>query len=108
MSIKSDTKKRARTQQKLSIAEVPPVNSDWNTISQFALKFDAYKYWGSFKKCAQIANTRKQDTLTELLTCLFFEQRRHHHFGEAPDKEQMRYIRDLLKKIRFKVRTGEP
>jgi hypothetical protein len=84
----------------LTVADVPPRDADWNIITEFALTFDGYKIWGSFDKCAEIANARRHDCLTELRTCLFFEQRRWRHFGEEPDAEGMEYIRGLVQKIR--------
>jgi hypothetical protein len=87
----------------LTAANIPSSKAHWRTITEFALSFDGYEYWGSFEKCAKIANSRRNRTLTELRTCLFFEQRRWHHFGESPDKEAMKYIRGLIEKIRTKV-----
>ena len=40
----------------LSEKDLPKPNSDWNIIQNFSLTFDGYLYWGSFKKCAEIAN----------------------------------------------------
>lgn len=91
----------------LTLDQVPFPEDDWETISEFALTFDGYSYWGSFEKCAAIGNARSQNSLIELRTCLFFEQRRHHHFGEAPDRETMAYIRELIAKIRTKLEFGE-
>lgn len=85
---------------------IPATNADWLTISQFALTFDGYKSAGSFEKCAEIANTRRNTTLTELRTSLFFEQRRWRHFHEDPNKESMIYIRALIEMIRSKVEIG--
>lgn len=98
--------------KQLSNEELTPVNipspqSRWRTIATFALSFDGYEYWGSFEKCAEIANGKRARSLTELRTCLFFEQRRWHHFGEAPDKESMKYIRGLVESIRAKVVAGD-
>lgn len=86
--------------EKLTIADVPAVNDDWETISEFALTFDGYNAWGSFEKCAEIANAHKHSSLSELRTCLFFEQRRWRHFGETPHEDAMAYIRDVVSKIR--------
>jgi hypothetical protein len=87
----------------LMAARMPPPDADWNAIQQFALTFDGYKHWGSFERCAEIANARAARTLTELRTCLFFEQRRWRHFGDAPDDESMHYIRELLEAVRARV-----
>lgn len=54
-------------------------------------------------RCGEIANSRRHSTLTDLRTCLFFEQRRWRHHGEAPDAEGMAYIRDLMEQIHERV-----
>ncbi len=83
--------------------DIPSPNADWDAIQQFALTFDAYHHWGSFEKCAEIANSRKASTLTELRTCLFFEQRRWRHFGNAPEGKRLAYIHGLVEGIRSRV-----
>ena len=67
----------------------------------------AYEHWGSLEKCAEIANGRQHDTLTDLRTGLFFEQRRRRHFGEQPDEESAAYWRILIAAIRHKLSTDE-
>jgi len=47
------------------------------------------------------------ESLTELRTCLFFEQRRWHHFGEDPNGQSGTYIHALLEGIRRKVQSRE-
>jgi len=91
----------------LRVTQIPRTDSMWEEIQEFALTFDGYKSWGSFEKCAEVANAQRDDTLTEMRTCLFFEQRRWRHFGEDPDKDSMDYIRELVKKIREKVVSEE-
>jgi hypothetical protein len=87
----------------LVLEHVPSADADWFEIEEFALTFDGYKAHGSFDACAQIANNRLHNTLTNLRTCLFFEQRRWRHFGENPDDEAMKYIRSLVEQIRSTV-----
>ncbi len=87
----------------LTLNTIPKTDSDWYDISMFALQFDGYKECGSFEACAEIANAGRDKTLTELRTCLFFEQRRWRHFGESPDAAGMVYIHSLIAKIRDKV-----
>lgn len=82
---------------------MPLPDADWLAINEFALAFDGYQYWGSFDKCADIANARLNRTLTELRTCLFFEQRRWRHLDCDPDPEAEAYIRILIEKIRRKI-----
>ena len=45
----------------------------------------------------------RDETLTDLRTCLFFEQRCWRHAGWDPDEETMQYIRGIVEKIRYKI-----
>jgi hypothetical protein len=97
--------------------DIPPPNAEyWGVIDHFALSFDGYEYWDPFEKCAEIGNNSLETwrdkkylsgSLTELRTCLFYEQRRWRHFDEHPDSETMTYIHALVEAIRSKVRKGE-
>ncbi len=89
--------------KRLRAEKMPLPAADWSEIQRFALTFDGYEHWGSFDQCAEIANAQRHDTLTDLRTCLFFEQRRWRHFGFAPDEGSMIYIHELLEQIRARV-----
>jgi len=100
----------------LNEEDVPVAGAECREIFSFALTFDGYEAWGSPGKCGEIANrwaqvyVQRQElpaSLSELRTCLFFEQRRWHHFGYGPDDEALKYIRALVEEIRRKVRAGE-
>ncbi|MGD9634711.1 MAG: hypothetical protein AB7G28_21240 [Pirellulales bacterium] len=90
----------------LTIADVPEEAADLSSIFTFALSFNGYKAWGR-GECAKIANSRRHGSLTDLRTCLFFEQRRWHHFGYEPDEAAVTYFRDLVKRIREHVARGD-
>lgn len=99
----------------LKQSDVPPSNAGWYEIGRFALTFNGYERWGSFEKCAEVANLATQtfresgslpESLTDLRTCLFFEQRRWHHFGFDPDEKSMNYISALVEQIRQSVRAS--
>lgn len=92
----------------LRTGDVPPPEAGWREIGEFALTFDGYERWGSFDACAEVAHARRHDTLDDLRTCLFFEQRRWRHFGEAPDRDAMAYVRELVEKIRACVARSRP
>lgn len=83
--------------------DIPLPNATWTEIGEFALTFDGYEHWGSFEKCAEVANARDPQNLQELLTCLFFEQRRWRHFGYGPEGKDLEYIRGLVEWIRTEV-----
>jgi hypothetical protein len=97
---------REITNSELMLADIPQADADWDVIGEFALTYDGYKAWGSFEKCAEIANARRDGSLADLRTCLFFEQRRWRHFGDDPDRETMSYIRGLVEQIRSRVGRG--
>jgi hypothetical protein len=91
----------------LTLEEIPAAGAGTHTIKRFASTFDGYKHCGSFAECAEVANSARQDTLTDLRTCLFFEWRRWHHFGESPDEEAEICWRGLVEKIRGRVKAGD-
>ena len=93
----------------LKIDDVPASDAGWSQIGRFALTFDGYERWGSFEKCAEIGNRWAKaytdgqtlpDSLTDLRTCLFYEQRRWRHYGWEPDEGAMSYIHALVEAIR--------
>jgi hypothetical protein len=97
----------------LKDSDLPPPEAEWHEVGRFALSFNGYEWWGSFGQCAEVANRNLDafrerealpDSLAQLRTCLFFEQRRWRHFGLDPDEEAMLYVRALLEKIRRAVR----
>ena len=87
----------------LRIAAIPMPDATWEEIGAFALTIDGYARAGSFESVAEIANARRHTSLADVRMCLFFEQRRWRHFGEEPDEESMRYIRELVRLIRQHV-----
>ena len=90
----------------LRTADVPPRGSDWSRVVRFAQTFNGYVQMGGFAQCADVANHRRDcETLSDLRACLFFEYRRHNHFGYPPDSEKMRYIYELLDRIREQAKA---
>lgn len=100
-------KPRQISNAQLKVAKMPPVDAEWADIDRFALTFDGYAYAGSIERCGEIANSRRHATLSDIRTCLFFEQRRWRHQGDLPDEEAMAYIRDLLIQVRERVGLAE-
>jgi len=93
-------------------SDLPPPEAGWREIGRFALSFNGYEAWGSLEKCAEVGNrcadafratATLPGSLTELRTCLFFEQRRWRHFGLDPDEPAMGYIAALVEEIRKRV-----
>jgi hypothetical protein len=95
----------------IRLDQIPPIDSEYSQIAEFALTFDGYS---RIKDIAIFANkiTDKfhEDqsilsilTMTELRACLFFEQRRHRHFGEDPDGADRDYLNKLVVEITTRV-----
>ena len=101
----------------LNVQDIPQINADWDDIGCFALSFNGYDYWGSSKKCSDIANKYRTiyneeegvfpSTLTELRTCLFFEQRRFRFTEGASIEKYLDYMRKIIEAIRKKVASKE-
>lgn len=91
----------------LQLADIPAKSAPFEAVEQFGYTFNGYRQLGSFGACADIANESLHNTLMELRACLFFEQRRWHHYGDTPDAEAEEYQRDLVEKIRAKVASNE-
>jgi hypothetical protein len=92
--------------QALRRADVPPRDSDWSSVVRFAQSFNGYEQMAGLEQCADVANHRRDcKTLSDLRACLFFEYRRHNHFGYPPDAEKMQYIYELMDRIREQARA---
>ncbi len=50
----------------LTLADIPPPGASWRVVNKFALTFNGYKAWGSFQKCAEIANAQRHESLTRV------------------------------------------
>lgn len=94
----------------LRLDDLPSPDADGTEVWRLADTFNGFKHWGSFERCAEIADRhfydqQRDSNMTELRTCLFFECRRWHHFGELPDWHCEPYVRGLIEKIRELVAT---
>ena len=47
----------------LGLEMVQKSDADWRTAKEFAFTFDGYGLHGTFEKCADIANSRRHDTI---------------------------------------------
>lgn len=100
----------------ITLEDIPdPDTSIMHDVLLFGLSRDGYPRYG-FEVCGRIANRAKDrymatgelpKMLEELRVCLFFEHRRHHHFGRAPEGEHAVYARNLLRAIREHVKRRE-
>lgn len=95
----------------LRLDQIPPIDSDYSTIAGFALTFDGYNRIKDIAMFANKISTKFHEdhaivaklTLTELRACLFYEQRRHRHFGEDPEGGDRDYINKLVVEITKRV-----
>ena len=92
---------RSIDNEDLRVEDIPEPDATWDALQRFALTFDGYGVFGD--ACGEIANARRHTTLSELRGCLFFEQRRHRHFGDPPGPDDLRYLRSLVDEIRRRV-----
>jgi hypothetical protein len=98
----------------LRVEDVPRRGARWGAIEAFALSYDGAAYWSDIAEVGTRAMqgwTRDRSlphTLHELRGCLFFEQRRWHHFGEEPHGRGAEYIWALLDAIRSTVTLRPP
>lgn len=88
---------------KLEVKHLPGVAANVEELIQFAHTFNGYDRWGSFERCAEIANAQDHSTIDTLRTCLFFEARRWRHLGETPDADAIRYWQLLVMSIRERL-----
>ena len=99
---------RPVSNRELTIKDIPSDRADWSVIVRFAQSFNGYVEKGDFHLCPEVANHQRECTsLSDLRACLFFEYRRHNHFGYPPDDEKLCQIRQLLDRIRSKVETND-
>ena len=94
----------------LGSSDVPGPKAPWNEITWFAAQYDGYAHCGDTAALGRLANNlrlhwREQPdfpdslSLGDMRACLFFEYRRHHHLGHAPDTASAIYIRALVDEV---------
>jgi hypothetical protein len=93
----------------LKQSDLPATDAGGQAYQQFALTTNGYKRMGSFERCGALANGALENwratrelptTLADLRCCLFFEQRRWHHFGSGFDEETLQYVQALVTGMR--------
>jgi len=99
----------------LTEADIPSEESRWDEdpgIGRFAATFNGYQDWGSFEKCADVADIHAKDlralTLTELRTSLFFYFRALNHASfEDVTLEHDQYGQVILTQIRDRAGVAQ-
>jgi hypothetical protein len=100
---------REITNSDLAESDIPESRAGltWQELTPLALSFDAYKYWGSFEKCAEIASQGTSGSLTDLRTKLFMMQRAFRHSYHQGPAIVPRLCLNLVDAIRERVRSGQ-
>lgn len=90
----------------LTTAVIPGRSDAWDVVSDFSLSYDGYAYWDDLPELANRSVQRwTRDralpaSVDEIRGCLFYEQRRWHHFGEEPHGRAAEYVWSLLDGLR--------
>jgi hypothetical protein len=93
----------------LRVHGIPDRGDAWDAVSSFSLSYDGYAYWDDVSELATrcIRSWTRDHTLPtsidEVRACLFYEQRRWHHFGEDPNGRGAQYVWALLDTLRSLV-----
>ena len=93
--------------KRLALSDIPPTDASVDALIEFAHTFDAYRFWGSVERCAEIANAHDHSSIDKIRTCLFFEARSWHFCGEDPDDEALEYWRSLVAAIRHQIQRSD-
>ena len=79
----------------LTLEDTPGEEANEDALQTFALTTNGYERMGMFARCVDLSNSAREtwrrtrevpDSLRDLRCCLFFEQRRFHHYGNGFDK----------------------
>lgn len=85
----------------LTLEDLPDPD-DYMAVGSFALSFNGYEHYGSFEKCAEVANSGSRSSLTELRNELFFAERASTHSFSCDEyvhtyRELLPLFRDAIK-----------
>jgi len=87
--------------EKLTLEIIPQPDADQSEIDRFALTLNGYEAAGSFAACAEIAQVKREKTLTELRIALFFRQRarRFVDFDDVALQTELDEEHELVRQI---------
>jgi hypothetical protein len=96
----------------LSEADIPGEEADWEIwsgIPSFAASFNGFDHWGSREKCFEVARrafegNRRDLTLTELRTALFWLWRALKHDDMYATADDVARAQAILAEIRDRVK----
>jgi hypothetical protein len=98
----------------LRLHGIPERGDSWDAVCSFSLTYDGYAYWTDVSELATRSvrtwtrHHRLPATIDEVRACLFYEQRRWHHFGEDPNGRGAQYVWALLDTLRNLVAARSP
>lgn len=87
----------------LKLDDVPLPEAKWGKLAAFALTFEPREMGDYGQKAADLRNVSTNSSLVELRAHLYVEQRRWNHFGEEPDAEAMKGLREIVGLVRQKL-----
>jgi hypothetical protein len=99
----------AVTNAQLRVHGIPDRGDPWEAVSSFSLSYDGYAYWDDVSELATrhvrvwTRDRMLPASIDEVRACLFYEQRRWHHFGEEPNGRGAQYVWALLDTLRSLV-----
>lgn len=105
---------RQISDKELTLADLPATDAEERAYHEFAMSTNGYVRMGNNQRCAAFANAAigawrqsgvLPDTIKELRVCLFFEQRRWHHFGDGFNDETAAYVHAIVAKLRMSLPT---
>lgn len=99
----------------LTSDRIPQPDAKWEGISQFALSFNGYQYWGNVRECIEVGDRCAEaylaegilpSDLAELRAGLLVERNRWRRYGAEPSEEAMAYMRAIVEGIRQWVKRS--
>lgn len=94
---------------------IPSPDAKWESISQFALSFNGYQYWGKALECIEVGDRCAEiylaegilpKSLAELRAGLLVERNRWRRYGAEPSEEAIAYMQAILESIRQWVKRS--
>jgi len=108
-----DFSSRAIVHSDLHRYSLPRPGDHWDKVFELALSYDGDAYWDDLPELATrvlqhwTRHHQLPEGLDELRACLFYEQRRCHHFGDYPTGRSAQYLWALVDAIRARA-IGAP
>ena len=86
--------------RELKPGDIPDGEADWFVIASFALTYDGPAHDDPIPNPTKVPSIGNEPTVADLRARLFLEQHLWRFRGVAPDPQSMKYIREIVAKIR--------